>query len=99
MENILDGKADTWAKDGILVNFDEKKGTRKTIDDIYASKEVSDPAIKGMYLKIAEKMVAEKFLREKEKETYIFSKDNENRYYWKKANFIDKFMNYMINKP
>lgn len=93
------GTIEDLALCGIFINFTfEPRGTKKNIDAICESRGVSNPLMRGLYLAKAEEMVARKSLLKEGKDTYVFSKDEQGNYFWKKANIIDKCLNYLYQK-
>ena len=74
----------------------EPRGTRKSLEDIYSQRSTSKE-LKPLIKKEVERMVKKKYMLIEGKETYVFSRDTENKYYWKKAAAADQYLNYFLN--
>jgi hypothetical protein len=74
------------------------KGTKKSIDQILAEMEKITDGKKKFYQLEAERMVIQRFLyHDLDKQTYVFSKDNQGKYFFKPATRFDRIMNCVLN--
>ena len=72
----------------------EPRGTKKSLEDIYKQRNTPDnfkPRIKAE----AEDMVAKKFMLVEGRNLYVFSKDKQEKYFWKPATLADRGRYYL----
>ena len=90
------GTMSDLARIQISLSFDfEKKGTKKTIEQIFNERAVGDRVLFPLAKKEANRMVARRFLHHNlDKRIYVFSRDGDGKYSWQPATFTDRILNY-----
>lgn len=93
---IEGGNVETRARMEVLTEFIlEPKGARKSMDDIYAARGITDSYMKSLCSREAETMAQERFMHCGEDGSYVFSRDENGSYFWKKATIKDWFAHYI----
>lgn len=74
------------------------KRTKKSLDEIFESRGITNPYMMGLVRLSADLMVKQRFMRTtKECDRYVFSRDPEGKYFWGDATLPDRILNYLLN--
>lgn len=86
-------------RENILSSFNsEKIGAKKTIWDIINEKGVeykSQENLYNLYENEAEHLVRVSYLVKKNENLYVFDRNDEDRYFFKQAGYLDRIINFL----
>ncbi len=80
----------------ILISFTfEPSGTKKTLDEIFRTRNITNPYMRSLCKQEADRMVAQRLLFYNKGDSLVFSKDKQERYSWERAGYKDRVMNFI----
>ncbi|MEK6835230.1 MAG: hypothetical protein AABX61_03135 [Nanoarchaeota archaeon] len=90
------GTIEDLAENEILISFEfESKGTKKSLAEILEARNLKKDSLGKICQQRADFMIEKRYLHKDKGGVYVFSKDKDEKYYWKPVSFTDKLMNYI----
>ncbi len=88
----------SFLQTNIFLAFDRPKSVaeKKTIEQVFEERGIKDTTLLNKARSEADRMVHLRLLYYGSDKIYVFSKDNEKRYFWRPSNFVDRTVNSVL---